>query len=144
MPLSDVEKEISKVVVRRFITEHQPTSRRSLLRQFKAALPEALNRLVNLTVLKIVPNVTDAFLPWSLAFQWSGDPDLLRFGKHSAGVVLRALHNLFEQELEHGDQREYTQADIEAEAKKLNAPLEPETIRVGLYLAEEFGVFVSM
>src|SRR5437867_2536117 len=118
MPLSEVEKEISKTVVRRFITEHQPTSRRSLLRQFRAAVPEALNRLANLTVLKMVPNATDVFLPWSLAFHLCGDRDLLRFGKHSTEVVLRTLHNLFKKELDREEQPEYTPADIEAEAKK--------------------------
>lgn len=144
MSLSDVEKAICKAVVVRFIADNKPTTRRSLLRQFKGAVPESIQRLVNFTVLKGVAGTTDAFLPTSLAFRWSGDADALRFGKHSLEVVLRTLQVLFDRDLEQPEQPDYTPADIEAEAKKLKAEIEPGTIRVGLYLAGEHGVFATV
>ena len=144
MPLSKVEEAICKAVVSRFITQNKPTSRRSLLKQFKGAVPEALNILVKNTVLKGVANASDAFLPTSLAFRWCGDTDMLRLGKHSVEVVLHTLHFLFDRDLDLAEQPEYTPADIQAEAKRLKVSIEPETIRVGLYLAGEYGVFASI
>jgi hypothetical protein len=144
MPLSDVEKAICKAVVSQFIAENKPTTRRALLRQFKEAVPEALNRLVNFTVLKGVANATDAFLPTSLAFRWCGDADLLRFAKHSVEVVLGTLRTLFNHDLEQPEQPEHTPDDIGAQAKELKTPIEPQTIRIGLYLAGEFGVFATI
>src|SRR5260370_14835862 len=141
MPLSDVEKAICKAVVSQFIAENKPTTRRALLRQFKEPAPEALNRLVNFTVLKGVPNATDAFLPTSLAFRWCGDADMLRLAKHSVEVVLGTLRVLFNRDLEQPEQPEHTPDDIEAQAKELKTQIEPQTIRIGLYLAGEFGVF---
>lgn len=144
MPLTAVEREISKAVVRQFIAENDSTSRRSLLKQFKGAVPQALERLVNLSVLKNVGNSNEQFLPWAVAFHYCGDSEALRIGKTSVEVVLRAVRALFEKELEQGDQKEYSPANIEAEARQQNAEIKPETIRVGLYLAEEFGVFAGM
>jgi predicted KAP-like P-loop ATPase len=144
MPLTDIERDISKAVVLRFISENDSTSRRSLLKQFKGAVPEALTRLVSRSVLKNVGNSNEQFLPNALAFHYCGDKDALRFGKASVEVVLRALRALFEHELEDGQAGDYSPANVEAEVKKQHAEIRAETIRVGLYLAQEFGVLAGM
>lgn len=143
MPLTQIERDITKVVVRQFIAHDAPTPRRMLLRNFKAAAPEALQRLVSLSVLKYANNNPEEFLPWSVAFQYCGDVEALRLGKTSVQVVLRALRTLFERDLDEREPKDYTPANIEEEAKKQNAVIEPETIRVGLHLADEFGVFAG-
>ncbi len=144
MPLTDIEREISKAVVHRFINDGDLTSRRSLLRKFKGALPQALERLVSLSVLNNVGNSNEEFLPRAAAFQYCGDEEAQRTGKRSVEVVLRALRTLFEQELEQGEQKEYTPANVEAAARGQNAEIKAVTIRVGLYLAQEFGVFAGV
>jgi len=73
-----------------------------------------------------------------LAFHYCANSDALNLAKKSVEVLIHVLQNLFEVELERLD---FTPADIEARARKMYDFVSPETITLGLYFAEEFGVF---
>jgi hypothetical protein len=148
MLLSEVEQKITKTVVRRLITQNEPTVRRLLLSDSEAVLTEALNRLVNLSVLEVVDAVSETFLPSSLAFHYCGDVEALQLGKQSTEAVLGALRSLFEQEPEQAEQKEYTSSDVETEVLRLNPDTQTGAaktlVRIGLYIAAEFGVFTGI
>ena len=60
MPLCDAEREIAKVVVHRFLTGKESTSKRLLVTRFRS--PRALQRLVDLAILKRVGQTGEDFL----------------------------------------------------------------------------------
>jgi hypothetical protein len=65
------------------------------------------------------------------------DDEVRNRAKASLQLVLRTLKKLF---IEEKENTEYTVADIAAAAAKIYGPVDPETISLGLYLAQEFGV----
>lgn len=132
MPLTEVEREITKTVVARFLNLKESTRRKSLVIKFKE--PETLDRLVKCAILKTHDNET--FLPMALAFHYCGDMEALRLAKRSVEVVVYVLQNLFEA---YPDRTDLTPADVEAHARSMYDNIETETIKLGLYLAQEFG-----
>ncbi len=137
MRLTEVERGIIKTVVHRFLNLKKSTPRRPLVTQFKA--PEALDRLVKYAILRTNDN-NQTFLPMALAFHYCGDADGLRLAKRSAEVVVHVLQNLFEIQ---PDKTDFTPSDVEAHARTMYDSIEPETIRLGLYLVQEFGVLAQ-
>jgi predicted nucleotide-binding protein len=144
LPLGDVEREICKMVIHQFLNQGKSTTRSALLKQFKGSLADPLQRLVDRSVLKVVDHTNETYLPKATAFHYCGDAAALLFARKSTEIVLLALRTFFERDLEDGVQKDYTPADTEVEAHKLGASVEPNMIRVGLYLAEEFGVFFTL
>ena len=136
MPLTEAEREITKTVVDRFLNLKESTPRRQLVIKFKT--PEALERLVKCSILRTIDN--ERFLPMALAFHYCADPDALRLAKKSVEVVAHVLQDLFEVQ---PDKTDFTPADVEAHAQKMYDSIEAATIRLGLYLVQEFGVLAS-
>src|SRR5947209_5406756 len=132
MPLAGVELEMLKTVVHRFLTMKESTPRKLLVRRFKD--PDALDHLVRSAVLKT--HDTENFLPMVLAFEHCGDPDIQHFAKKSVEVVMHVLQHLLDVELEKTD---FTPADVEEHASQMYDTIEPETIKLGLYLVQEFS-----
>jgi hypothetical protein len=137
MPLTDVERDITKAVVHRFLSQKEPTPRRPLIIQFKT--PEALDRLVKYSILQ-TPGDHQSFLPLPLAFHYCAEPEALRLAKESVKVVAHSLRELY---LKQPDRTEFTPADVESCAHEIYGHLHPQTISLGLYLAQEFGVLVG-
>ena len=81
--VTDVEREIIRAVVRRFLDQHEPTSRRTLLKQFKSPITEALQRLGNISVLRVTNNtyLAETYLPRATAFYHCGDSAALAFAQ---------------------------------------------------------------
>ena len=147
MPLTEPERKITRAVVQRFIDENQPTTRMFLLKEFKGAALQALDRLVNFAVLKVVAGEDHVYLPRALAFHYCGDASTDRFGKDSLELVLHALRRLIDQDLERGEFHDHTSDEVLTIAQNLTRPLRAfrsETIRIGIYLAEEFGVVTGL
>ena len=117
VPLTETEREITKIVLDRFLNLRESTPRKPLV--VKSRAPEALERLVRCSILKTVDN--EAFLPMALAFHYCGDANALRLAKKSVEVVVHALQNLFEVELNKTD---FTPADVEAHAQKMYDSIE--------------------
>ena len=81
-------------------------------------------------------NTGDDFFPTALAFRYSGDPQYERVAKESVKIVASVLQDLF---LTEPNQTDFTVANVEERAVKLHQNGESETIRLGLYLCNEFG-----
>jgi uncharacterized protein (TIGR02391 family) len=135
--LSEVEREIIRTVLDRFLRFNEPTPRKLLIRKYRS--PDLLDRLSNASILRTIDR--EVFLPLPLAFHYCGDPDALRLARTSVEVVLRVLQNMFDVEM---DKTDFSPADVEAHAHKMfGVPSPPETIRLGLYLAQNFGVLAG-
>lgn len=141
--LSDLEREITRAVVRTFLDQHGAASMRTLLKKFKTPITSALQRLGNLSVLYVVNNTYETYLPRASAFYHCGDSAALAFARKSTEIVLRVLRDLFDRELEsdNKDQKRFTREEVEKEARAI---VEPDMIFTGLYLAQEFSVFPAI
>jgi diguanylate cyclase (GGDEF)-like protein len=147
--MPDTEREVCRFVVRRFLDQDEPTSRRILLKEFKGALADPLRKLVDGGALRTVENtyLSETFLPKSTAFDYCGDVEALEIARKSTEAVLRVVHSLFDQELERDSkvQRQFTPTDIASELGSLGiADVDAKMIRIGLYLAEEFSIFHTL
>src|SRR6266478_3738495 len=118
--VSDLERQIIHAVVRNFLDRHEPTSTRTLLKQFKSPIGTALRRLADRGVLEVVNNtyLNEIYLPKAIAFYHCGDSAALAFARRSTEIVLRVLPILFKRELEAegGDQKQFTAEDVLQEA----------------------------
>jgi predicted nucleotide-binding protein len=145
--VNDQEREIIRAVVRGFLDRHEATSKRALLRQFKSPITTALQRLGNQSVLHVANNtyLSETYLPRAVAFFHCGDSAALAFARRSTELVLRVLRDLFDRELETegNDQKQFTSAEVEREARAIDSSIESEMIFTGLYLAKDFSVFSS-
>ena len=143
MLLNDVEREITKNVVQRFLYENKPSPRKLLVRRFRSS--QAFYRLRDSGILAntAASAVTgeEVYLPRALAFYYCGDPDALRLARESVTIVIHALQNLFDDEPE---KTRFTPEDLSLQAKKIIEPQpEPETLKLGLYLAHDIGVLTT-
>jgi hypothetical protein len=137
MSLTAIEREMTKAVVARFLNQKEPTARIPLLKKFKE--PDALDRLVRCGILRSNDNVQ--FFPTALAFHYCEEEAVRNLARESVQIVLHVLQHLFETDEE---EKEYTPAEIEAQVRKMYDKVEPQNISLGLYLAEEFGVFATL
>jgi hypothetical protein len=147
--VSDLEKRVTNAVVRGFLDRHEPTSTRTLLKQFKSPIATALRRLSDRGVLQVVNNtyLNETYLPKALAFYHCGDSASLAFARKSTETVLRVLPILFDKELERpqgSDQRQFTSDEVANEACAIDSSVEPNAIFTGLFLAQEFSVFTGI
>src|SRR5882762_2771169 len=148
-PLSLAELEITRKVIKQFLQKDEATSERSLfkeLKEFRASLSESLRRLVDRAVLRVVDHSNETYLPKAIAFHYCGDADALAVAKRSTEIMLRVVHRLLEKELdtESTDQKLFTPEDALVEARAIDSTVDAYIVRVGLALAEEFGVFLTM
>ncbi len=147
--VSDLERQIIHAVVRNFLDRHEPTSTRTLLKQFKSPIGTALRRLADRGVLEVVNNtyLNEIYLPKAIAFYHCGDSAALAFARRSTEIVLRVLPILFDRELESpqgSDQRQFASDEVEKEARAIDSSVEPNAIFTGLFLAQEFSVFTGI
>jgi len=143
MPLTEIETEICEVVVRRFLDKHEGTPRDDLLSKFRTPLYVPLQKLTSRFVL-FVPTHTvgsETFLPKAVAFHYSKDAAALSLAHRSTEVVLQAIRNLFDRQLDTGHKESLTAKDVLEEAQKTDPAVSPDMVWLGLYLAEEFSVF---
>lgn len=132
--LTDTDRDLLRMVVHRWMNLKEPTIRKALVLRFKA--PQRLDELTRESFFRTIDN--DKYRPTFLAFQFCGDSNVLSFAKYATAVVLRTLRNLFEVELQKGT---FSYAEIESHARKIYDLVEAETIKLGLYLSQEFGLF---
>jgi hypothetical protein len=132
--LTETERAIIGEIVIRFVKEHKPSNRHSLILRFED--PDALNDLSNRGFLKNDPT-NQNFLPTLLAFS-CGDASILSEARESTISVIKAMRSLFRKVEPHAM---VPTSDIEAEIKSLGASLTDNTLWLGLYLGETFSVF---
>jgi hypothetical protein len=143
MVLSEVERNITKTVVHRFLNLNESSRRSDLARLHRSS--QSLSRLRDSGILRNttenVPTGEEAYLPTALAFYYCGDPDALRLARESVTIAVRALQNLFDAEL---DKKQFTPRELEAQANKIfELRPEREVLRLGLYLARDVGVLAG-
>jgi hypothetical protein len=142
MPLTDIERRITQAVVKRFLELNEPTPRKLLVRQFRSL--ESLQRLMNFQILKRVNRTgsnEEEYLPLALAFHYSEDRDTVTRARTSVEIILHVLQNMFDVEL---DKTDFTLADVEAHvAEMYDLPPATSVIKLGMYLAQEFGVLAG-
>lgn len=143
MPLTEIETEICEVVVRRLLDKYDATPRADLLRKFKRPLYVPLQKLTSRFVLSASTYTagSETFLPKAIAFHYSKDAAALSLARRSTEIVLRAIRNLFDHQLDTGDEEPFTPEDVLEEAQKTDPAVSPDMVWLGLYLAEEFSVF---
>jgi hypothetical protein len=146
MPLTDIEIRICELVVRRFLDQHDATPRNELLRTFKASLSESLQRLTNRAVLTNpnLPVGNETYLPRAIAFHYCGDAAALSLAKQSTEIVLQAVRNLFDRQLETERKEPFTPEDALSAARQIDPSVQPDMIWLGLYLAQEFSIFYTL
>ncbi len=137
-PLDAVELEISKLVLDRFLNLRESTPRKPLIIKFKTL--DVLDKLVQCSIIKTYDQ-GEHYLPLSLSFHYSGNAAALDRAKKSVEITLHVLRNLYEVEPDKPDSH-FTFREIEAHARKMYDNFEPELLKLGLYLLQEFsGVF---
>jgi len=138
-PLTDLERDIARKVVNRFVKHKLPTSKRSLIREFRE--PDVIERLVSRNLFRSSGNNQEDLLPGALTFYYSGDLDVLKLVKNGLEIVTEALQGLFDAEME---QEEFNPADVAKRILKTRGfPPVPEELWLGLYLVPEFNFLSS-
>jgi len=140
MPLTNVERDIAKKVVTRFIRLKESTPYKGLVREFKD--PSVFEHLTSSNILRgLGVNRREAFLPTALTFHYSSDVDALKLAKTSVTMILRVLHSLFYSE---DDKEQFVAADVKERARQTDdLPPTAEELSLGLYLVPEFNVLTS-
>jgi predicted nucleotide-binding protein len=137
MALTEIERTITNVVIDRFLNLKQSTPRKPLVVLYRDI--DTVDRLARYGILRAVDN-NGALLPMALAFQCCGDEEVLLRARTSLEIALHVLQNLFEAEVSNAD---FTVAEVEAHANEMYKDLEPDALKMGLYLAKEFPIFTS-
>lgn len=132
--ITEKERGMLSDVVSRFLREQRPTPRRELLLKYEE--PEALNNLASRNLLVSVNS--QAYLPTALSFYFAGDQKALSLVKQSVEIVLHALKALYKKADDDG--RFFTREEIATEARQLGHVVGPDTVWLGLFFAESFGV----
>jgi predicted nucleotide-binding protein len=143
MPLTEMETRICGIVVQRLLRQHESTPRTELLRTFKTALFDPLQRLTNRYVLSAANQMagSEAYLPRAVAFHYCGDGEALAVARRSTEIALRVVRNLFDVQLETKREESFTFEDAATEAMQISPTVNADMVWLGLYLAQEFSVF---
>jgi hypothetical protein len=112
MVLSEVEREITKTVVHRFLNLKESSPRKLLARQHRFS--QGFYRFTDSGIFKTATihasTIEEVYLPRALAFYYCGDPHPLQLARASVNTVARALQNLFDVE---PDRTQFTPKDLE-------------------------------
>src|SRR5260370_7625001 len=111
MSITEVEREMTKAVVTRFLNQKEPTARIPLVKKFKE--PDALDRLVRCGILRSNDNVQ--FFPTALPFHYCEEEAVRNLARESLQIVLHALQHLFETDEQ---QKEYPLSQIKPPARQ--------------------------
>jgi hypothetical protein len=131
MRVADVQREVLKLVVRRFLSTQEATPRIQLVKQVRD--PDLVDGLVPV----ILRNpVGDKLFPTALAFECCGDSEALMIARKSVETVIHVLQRLFEIHIEKMD---FTIGEVEQQARIIFPALEPMTVTLGLYLVQDFS-----
>jgi len=139
MPLTEIEREITKAVAQLFYRERIATSHEQLLRAFNDPRP-IINLRDRLRILSTQgPSPQPTYLPTILAFQYCGDETLRRNAKNAVEEVINGLKLLFK--TNYDTSKQYVASALISDLHSTNA-LIPNEVAVGLFLAKEIpGVF---
>jgi hypothetical protein len=136
MPLTEIERKITKSVAHLFYIQREATSHEQLLRISDDPRPiiNLRDRLRIISAQGISPQQT--YLPTILAFEYCGDESLRQNAKSAVEAMINDLKPLFRK-----DYNINTQHPAFTFRQTLSGPI-PDQVAVGLFLAKEIpGVF---
>jgi hypothetical protein len=138
MPLTPIEREITKSVADLFYTQREATPHEQLLRISDDPRP-IINLRDRLRIISAQGNSPkQTYLPTILAFQYCGDESLRQNAKSAVEVVINDLKRLFRKDYDLN-----TQYPAFTLRQALNGPI-PDQVVIGLFLAKEIpGVFAG-
>lgn len=138
MPLEPVILNIARRVCENFLNENRATRRHDLIVEFEVTHP--LSQMESSGLLK-GNDRRDEYLPSAGTFAVLPEEDELH---HQARQAFLAVVPLLRQTfLREGQSSQYQFKSLEAEAQKLEPPLNTKTLELGLYLAQHFAALSS-
>jgi serine/threonine protein kinase len=138
MPLTEIEREITKSVAQLFYTQREATSHEQLLRAFGDPRP-IINLRDRLHLISAQGVNLQTYLPTILAFQYCGDETLRQNAKSAVEVVINDLKLLFRND--YNSNKQYPASALISDLQTPNAPVSNQ-VAVGLFLVKEIpGVF---
>jgi serine/threonine protein kinase len=147
MTIQQLEAAILSDVVTRFVNLKESTSRRALLVKFRGQPAwQAIANLTSQSILRRKDTSTateeEEYLPTAAAFQFCGSTQLRGQAKFATTIVLHTLQQMFAGERK---KEGFVLADLRhhVEAIYANKSFDDETLRLGLYLAQDFGVLMG-
>jgi pyrimidine deaminase RibD-like protein len=134
MPLSDIERAITLVVVGNFMNSKESTKRKDLVTRFKS--PQSVNRLISVGVLRVLDNEGN-LAPTTLGVEFSEDRDSVTRAKAALEIVLQALQHIYDVT---PARKQITRNDVQREVDHILGKTVPEVAERGLYFVKEFAV----
>ncbi len=134
MPLSDIERAMTLVVVGNFMNLKESTKRKDLVTKFKS--PQSVDRLINVGVLRVLDNEGN-LAPSALGVEYSEDPDSVTRAKAALEIVLQALQNIYDVT---PARKQITRNDVQREVDHILGKTVPEVVERGLHFVTEFAV----
>src|SRR5215469_4870076 len=144
MTIEQLETAILSDVVTRFANLKESTSRRDLLIKFRAQ--PAWQAIANLTSQNVLrrkdtntPTEGEEYLPTAAAFQFCGSAEFREQAKFATTIVLHTLQQMFVGERK---KEGFALEDLKLHVEAIypEKMFDDETLRLGLYLAQDFGV----
>lgn len=134
----EAEKEILQAVCSEFAATCKSTPRKPLLIRNSRNF-DMLAELERGGLLRRRGDRQDQFVPSLGAFYLCGDEKVLEFAKGGVLAVTRGAKRLFEEE-EESDRTQFTFQELLDKLQALGQQVDEQQVRLGLYLAQEFGV----
>jgi hypothetical protein len=131
--LKSAEQGMINRVVSRFLLERRATPRRELVIDFREV--DLLDSLVQRSILRDLNR--EKYLPSLMSFYFYDDPETVYRVRNCFEITLHTLKELF---LTSDEGMQFGVEDVENKARELGRALGNDTIALGLYLAQEFGV----
>ena len=133
MRITEVQREILRTVVRRFVADGEPTPRIQVAKTVKD--PDVVDPLSPIVLRN---EYGKKLFPTILAFECSGDTDSLQIGRRSLEIVVTVLKDLFESETD-PEKVQFTIAEIEDRAQSLFPDIDAHALKLGLYLVQDLS-----
>jgi hypothetical protein len=137
MTSGEVKAGVAEVLCTRFVNLHEGTRRRDLVVKFKN--PQILSEMEQQTLCRSQDNQKQ-YLPTVGSFALIADTKLVERARLGTLKTIHTLKNLFE--VCERDEP-YSFSDLEAHAHKIYDDVDPEMMRVGLYLSVDLGALGS-
>jgi serine/threonine protein kinase len=134
--VTETDIVIINVVIQEFLVTKRPVLRRPLI--VRAKSPEVLDKLVRWSIL-----ATDdqrAYLPKALAFHYCGNAPTLLLAKQSLEMLARVLVQIFP---ESPEDKFFSFEEIKSEIEKRFGAVDPQEIKLAMYLAPDFNLLAG-
>jgi serine/threonine protein kinase len=136
MSVTETDIVIISMVVQEFLDTRKATLRRPLI--IKGKSPEILDKLCRWSILDTDDQRT--YLPKALAFHYCGNAHTLLLAKRSVEMLARVLIALFP---ESPEDKFFLLEEIEKQYREMFGEVDPQQIRLGLFLAQEFNLLAG-